>query len=258
MLPRDRAIKLFQYIWRTLATGGLLGGLVWGMAQPVWVLRQSQQVVILGNHLLSAEAIRSLVPLSYPQWLLRIEPEAIAHALESQPAIAEATVTRQLFPTAITVLVRERVPVALAKDTSTPTPKPSVGLLDENGVWMSIQSYTSLSKTRNLPRLQVIGRPELYRPYWPQLYQALSHSPIKITEIDCQDPANLILKTELGIVHLGSYSSRLAEQIKVLAQMRQLSAQLNPSQLAYIELKNPDAPLVQMNHSTEIIKSDPP
>jgi cell division protein FtsQ len=250
-LRRDRHLKLLQSLWQTLAVSGILGGLVWGTIQPIWVLRQSNQIVISGNHLLWAAAIRERVPLSYPKWLLRIEPEAIARLLESQPAIAEATVTRQLFPPRITILVKERVPVALAL----PSPKASyLGLLDQNGVWMSIQSYTSLSTTQKLPSLKVIGQPEQYRPYWPQLYQAVSHSPIKVAEIDCQDPANLILKTELGIVHLGSYSSRLAEQLKVLAQMRQLSTQLNPSQIAYIDLKNPQSPLVQMNQANESVK----
>jgi len=131
-------------------------------------------------------------------------------------------------------------------------------LLDENGVFMSIQSYTSLSNTTEFPSLKVVGLPEQYRPYWSHLYQAVSHSPIKVAEIDCQEPANLILKTELGIVHLGPYSSRLPEQLKVLAGMRQLPAHLNPSQLAYIDLKNPDYPSVQMNQSNDNVKSATP
>jgi len=241
-----------------------LGGLVWGATQPSWVLRESNQVVILGTHILSAQAIRSILPLSYPQSLLQIEPKAIARSLKAQPAIAKANVTRQLFPARITVQIQERVPVALAqtllpKGNSTPTPKASsLGLVDENGVWVSMQSYTSLSSTLQLPSLKVIGIPEQYRPYWTQLYQAVSHSPIKVAEIDCQEPANLIMKTELGIVHFGPYSSRLADQLKVLAQMRQLSGRLNVSQIAYINLKNPEHPSVQTNQTSNTVKSDTP
>jgi cell division protein FtsQ len=39
----------------------------------------------------------------------------------------------------------------------------------------------------------------------------------------------------------------LPEKIKVMAQMRHLPAQLNPNQVEYIDLKNPESPLVQMN-----------
>lgn len=70
-------------------------------------------------------------------------------------------------------------------------------------------------------------------------------------EIDCQNPANLILKTELGNVHLGVIGSQLPEQIKVLAQMRHLSAKLNSGQIEYIDLKNPEFPLVQMNQEDQ-------
>jgi len=255
MLRRHRRVKLFQTFWQTLAAGGILGGLIWGTTRPIWVLRQSNQIVISGNHLLKQQAIRSLIPLSYPQSLLHIEPEAIAHALESQPAIAIATVTRQLFPPEITVQIKERVPVAIAlkdlpKTSSTPLPT-SAGLLDQNGVWMPIASYTSLSSSPELPSLKVIGSPEQYRSYWAQLYQVVIHSPIKVVEIDCQNPANLILKTDLGIVHFGPYSPQLAEQLNVLAQMRQLSAKFNPNQIAYINLKNPKSPSVQMYQADE-------
>jgi cell division protein FtsQ len=263
MLRRHRRLKLFLSLGRTLAISGFLGGLVWATTRPIWVLRESNQIIIEGNQLLSEQAIKSLLPLSYPQSLLRIEPEAIARSLESQATIADATVTRQLFPPGITVQIKERVPVAIAltnlpKGSSTATSKASVGLLDQNGVWIPIQSYASQTSTVKLPNLKVIGLPEQYRPYWPQVYQAVSRSPIKVFEIDCQDPTNLILKTELGIVHLGPYSPRLTEQLTVLDQMRQLTAQLKSSQIAYINLKNPEIPSVQMNQTKELVKPDKP
>lgn len=260
MLRTERRLKMLQAIWQTLAVSGLAGGLIWATAQPIWVLRESDQVMIEGNQLLSKQLIKSFLALSYPQSLLRIQPEAIARSLESQPTIADATVTRQLFPPGITVQVKERVPVALAitkvtKGIPTPT-STSVGLLDETGVLIPIQSYASPERRAKLPNLKVIGFLEEYRPYWTQLYQAVSRSPVKILEIDCQDPTNIILKTELGTVHLGSYSSRLTAQLKALDQMRRLSAQVDSSQIAYIDLKNPETPSVQMNYPKQIVKLD--
>ncbi|MFM6105647.1 MAG: cell division protein FtsQ/DivIB, partial [Sphaerospermopsis kisseleviana] len=80
-----------------------------------------------------------------------------------------------------------------------------------------------------------------------ELYQAVSQSSVKVMEIDCQDPTNLILKTELGNVHLGVPNAQLPEKIQLLVQMRHLPAKFKPKQLAYIDIKNPDRPLVQMN-----------
>ena len=262
VLRRHRRLKIFQDVWRTLAISGLLGGLIWAITQPIWVLRTSKQITIEGNQLLSKQTIHSLLPLSYPQSLLRIQPEAIARSLESQPTIADATVTRQLFPPGIIVQVKERVPVALALIKSppgiTPAPKTSVGLLDQYGFWIPIQSYASPTRKLKVPNLRVIGRPEQYCPYWVQLYQAVIHSPVKVMEIDCQYPANLILKTELGIVHFGPYSPRLTDQLKKLDKMRQLPAKLKLSQISYIDLKNPETPLVRMNQSQELVKPETP
>ena len=261
MLRGRRRIELFGSLLRALAVSGLLGGVIWATTRPIWVLSQSNQIIIEGNQIISDRVIKSLLPLSYPQSLLRIQPEAITRSLESQPTIADVTVTRQLFPPVLRVQVKERVPVAIAlikipQGTSTATPKTSLGLLDQNGVWIPIEIYVSQSSTLKLPNLKIIGLPEHYRPYWPQFYQAVSRSPIKVIEIDCQERANVILKTELGIVHLGPYSSRLADQLKVLDKMRQLPAYLNSSQIAYIDLKNPSFPSVQMNQSKELVKPD--
>lgn len=260
-LRNHRRLKLLQSVLRTLAVSGMAAGLVWATTRPIWVLRESKQISIEGNQFLSGQVLRSLIPLSYPQSLLRIQPEAITRSLESQATIDEATVTRQLFPPGLRIKIKERLPVAVAltklpAGSSTPTLKAEVGLLDHNGVWIPLQTYISQSTTLKLPNLKVIGLPEQYRPYWTQLYQAVSRSHIKVIEINCQDPANLILKTELGIVHLGAYSPGLTEQLKVLNKMRKLPAQLNSSQVAYIDLKNPETPLVQMNHTKELVKPD--
>jgi len=141
------------------------------------------------------------------------------------------------------------------RNSDTNHKKVSVGLLDASGVWMPLEKDTLLNPGVQLPSLKVIGLPEQYRPYWAQLYQALSQSSIKVIEIDWQDPTNLILKTELGKVYLGAPSFHMNEQIRLMAQMRHLPAQLNLSQIEYIDLKNPESPLVQMNQKKQQLNS---
>jgi cell division protein FtsQ len=244
----------------------------------MWVLQTPAQIVMKsGNQVLSEQEIKSLLALSYPQSLWKIKPGAIAQSLQQHPTIAQANVNRRLFPPALIIEIQERVPIAVGQVgkeqrinnclTSTLTSskstteqlhkclqnvgigskQASVGLLDTNGVWMPLDKYTSLNPTSKLPSLKVIGSPQQYQPYWPKLYQAVSQSSIKILEIDCQDPANLILKTEIGKVHLGVPSNQLPEQINLLAKIRHLPTKVHPSQMEYIDLKNPASPIVQMN-----------
>lgn len=256
MLRTHRRLKMLQAAWQILAVSGILGGLVWATTRPIWVLRESSQVAVEGNQLLSVQAIKALLPVSYPQSLLRIQPEAIAQALESQPTIADASVTRELFPPGLRILITERIPVAMAivqppQHTASTSPA-NLGLLDADGVWIPFQSYAQQSTNLRLPQLKVIGSWQHYRSYWSQLYPVVSQSPVKVSEIDCQDPTNIILKTELGLVHLGAYTPQLSQQLQVLDQMRQLPKQLNISQVAYINLKNPRTPSVQMNQKETV------
>jgi cell division protein FtsQ len=270
-LRRARRIKSFQTIWRSLFVGGMASSLIWALTLPDWVIRQPEQIAIEGNHFLSSKAIRSLLPLSYPQSLLRVQPQAIAESLESQGPIAKAFVSRQLVPPGLTIQVKERKPVAIAYGSAPsgaiaqavatqnaktlPSPStPPTGLLDEQGVWMPESSYTKVEQNFELPTLKVIGLRDRYRPYWPEVYQAVSHSPVKVFEIDWQNPANLILKTELGKVHFGPYSSRFTEQLGVLDRMRELPTHISPSKIAYIDLKNPDLPAIQMTKGINAVQ----
>ncbi len=248
-LRRQRRLKLVQMIWQTLAVSGLAGGLFWIIHQPLWLIRQSEQVQVIGNYILSDQGVKSILPLSYPQALWQIQPQKLETLLAQESAIAEAKVTRQLFPPNLTIEIIERRPVAIAQPTSTLTHQmqaQQVGWLDAAGGWMPLESYTELERTRQLPSLKVIGNLEQYRPNWPPVYQALSRSPVTIEEINWQDPANIILTTEIGVIHIGPYTSRFPDQLRAIDRMRQLPEQFDSTQINYIDLKNPSSPLIQV------------
>uniref|UniRef100_A0A832M573 FtsQ-type POTRA domain-containing protein n=1 Tax=Oscillatoriales cyanobacterium SpSt-402 TaxID=2282168 RepID=A0A832M573_9CYAN len=269
-LRRQRRVRFFQAVWRLLAVGGLAGGLIWVTTLPVWLIREPGQIQVEGNRFLPDQTIRSLVPIAYPQSLLRLEPQAIAQQLKAKAPVSEVIVNRKLFPPGLTIRIQERLPVALTlltpADAQLLNQRPlkersraaRIGLLDENGVSIPYESYALLEPSVKLPNLRVIGNQEHYRPYWTKLYRETSRSPIKITEIDFQNPANLVLKTELGVVHLGGYSSRFPEQVKTLDRMRKLPNQINLNQIAYIDLRNPVSPVVQINGSKEVTKANIP
>jgi cell division protein FtsQ len=261
-LRRRRKIKNLQTVWRTFAVAGLAGGLLWIAIQPMWVIKTSGEIEISGNQVFSDESIQSLIVLSYPQFLLRVKPSQIAQSLQEQPIIVQAQVSRRLFPPGLEVQVKERIPVAIAQlpksDDNTESQKTSIGLLDATGLWIPLEKYTSHNPQLQLPKLKIIGLPEQYRPFWTQLYQLISKSQIQITEINLQDQTNLVLKTELGKIHLGAPSSRLSEQIQALSQLRQLSMQVPTQGIDYIDLRNPNSPIVQMSANKQVVDSKKP
>ncbi|PSB13475.1 cell division protein FtsQ [filamentous cyanobacterium CCP2] len=272
-LRRQRRWRTVQSAWQLIAVGGLASGLILGIARSDWMLRSPRQIKIEGNQFLSTENIRSILPIRYPQSILVIQPQTIAQHLEMEAPIANATVVRQLFPPGLTVRIQERYPVAIAyfatpvRATSTPQPpqpqpqpaqpdpNQQVALLDEEGALIPFDVYLALNSSQGLPNLKITGMREEYRSQWANLYQQVSRSPVKISEIDWRNPSNLVLQTELGMVHIGAYSSRLADQLQVLDQMRRLPEQVPLDQVAYIDLRNPDLPLIEMTESGAISPS---
>lgn len=248
-LRRQRRIKLVQVLWQVMAVSSLTGGLFWLINQPIWFIRQPEQIKVEGNQLLSDQMVRSLLPLSYPESLWKIQPQALAESLESRGQIASANVTRQLFPPSLMINIQERQPVAVAYPTSNISDNRNnqqIGWLDATGDWMPLENYTELEKSKQLPSLKVIGNINQYHPYWLPVYQALIRSPVKIQQINWEDPNNLILETEIGTVHIGPYSSKFPEQLRVIDQMRNVPQKLDKSEMMYFDLKNPNQPLVQM------------
>ncbi|MDJ0557148.1 MAG: FtsQ-type POTRA domain-containing protein [Microcoleaceae cyanobacterium MO_207.B10] len=256
VLRRQRRLRVVILIWQILAVSGLAGGLLWAIAQPIWLITKPEQLTVEGNQLLSDRAILSLISLDYPQSLWGIKPQELSANLESHGPIARARISRQLFPPSLKISIRERHPVAITQlkgKVGNPDSQ-NMGWLDAYGNWIPLESFSALERTESLPTLKVIGFTEQYRPYWRLLYQNLSRSPVKVFEINWQDPGNLILTTELGIVHLGPYTARFSEQLNVLDRMRKLPKKIDSRRMAYIDLKNPSYPLIQLPDGARGIK----
>lgn len=260
-LRRQRRVHLLRGFWQVLALSGLTAGLFWVATRPLWLIKGADQVEVSGNQLLSDRAIQSLISLDYPQSLLKVEPGEIAQQLQAKAPITDATVTRQLFPPKLEVHIQERVPVAVAVPPTDATMAPAsyiqVGLLDSDGAWMPQSSFTFEGKLPKLPTLKVRGMQEQYRPYWPKVYKAITQSPVAVSELDWQDPTNLILHTELGIVHMGPYPDRFEEKLATLDQMRNLTRQFDRKRLAYIDLTNPTQPSIQVMQASRPATSAP-
>lgn len=250
-LLRRRQTRIVQALWRSLLLAAMSGGVIWLVSRPDWVISDPQQVAIEGNQFLSDASVRAMLPIAYPQPLLEIEPQALTDAIAAQAPIAKVAVVRHLFPPSLTIEITEHKPVAIAipgppnpKQKSQPDP---VGFVDAEGFWMPQSDYVELETAPEVPTLTVVGLSDETRSHWPRIYQALSHSTLEIFEIDLRSPNNIILKTELGTVHLGSYVDPIfTQQLQTLAQMRQLPAHIPSDRLDYIDLRNPAAPSVQL------------
>lgn len=253
-LRQQRRVRGFQAVWRFLAISGLTAGLMWGVTSPMWLIWRSEQVKIEGNQLIQTQTVRSLLPIQYPQSLFRLEPRTIASHLKTRLPLREVRVDRRLFPPSLTVQVKEQLPIAVALPTPVESSRvletSGAGLVDETGNWLTMSSFTAVEKSLKLPALRTIGNWQQYRSYWSQFFAAVSRSPVKVSEVDWRNLNNVILRTEIGTVHLGTFSpARLAQQLETIDRMRQVPTNAELKQIEYIDLKSPTAPIVQIGKS---------
>ncbi len=291
-LRGQQRIKLLTGIWRTLAIASIAATGLWATTLPEWIIRRPGQVVIRGNKLLSTQAIQALLPLRYPQSLLELHPQSIVTTLEAAVPISKTTISRQLFPPRLIVEVQEKQPVAVgecdrctlvtlipnsAKVKSVSQGPADLWLIDNQGTAAPLTSYPGLQKLGS-PTLKVLGfftpstsqdpKPtnsahlvsinSTRKQQWEKLYTSLQQNPVKVSEIDWRSSNNLILQTELGRVYFGPFTRNLPQQLKALDQMRKLPELISTKQVAYIDLNNPEQPLVEMLNSGKAKAASPP
>ena len=251
---RQHRVRFGQQLWQFFLLTSLISGLGWFLTLPQWLIRSPQQIQIQGNNILPGAKIRQLLVLSYPQSIFRIPASGLEQQLESASPIQEAQVTRKLLPPQVTITVTEKQPVAIILDdkllekriTSSPQTR---GFLDATGLLLPKHFYQTVQADFALPQLKVIGYRQQEKTSWSEIYEVISsQSNVAIREVDWRDINNLILKTELGNVHLGTYGSKvkLIQKFQALAKMKELPSHLHPKDIDYIDLSNPEVPAIQL------------
>jgi cell division protein FtsQ len=224
---------------------GILAGLVWVINQPDWTISKPEQIRIEGNQYLSDAAIRSMLTISYPQLILELAPAQLKNRLSERSSVTNVQIDRQVLPPHLTVQVQDFPPVArIVRDDNTQ----STIFIDEHGWQLPISSYRPIV-SQSLPTLQLRLPTQGVCPEWTQIYRAVRTSPVAIGIIDCRNPQNLILQTEVGKVGLGAVGdkTRLNAQIQQLDRLRNWQQQTLPEDVDLLDLENPNFPKLQLN-----------
>ena len=223
-----------------------------------WQIQSPEQINLSGNQLLPDAEVYELIDIDYPQSLLKVRPLDLENALTDKGPIEAAIVRRRLLPPGLNIRIRERTPVAIALPNvdvaiksldDDPQSFSQIGLLDANGYWMPYNSFTQLGSQE--PKLQVRGMRPAYQKHWPYIYQMLQKNPVSVSLLDWRDPANLILHTDLGTVHMGPYGQNFSKQLTALDRMRNLNAKMDIEEIAFIDLRNPDNPTLEILQATK-------
>ncbi|MBR8827845.1 MAG: FtsQ-type POTRA domain-containing protein [Gomphosphaeria aponina SAG 52.96 = DSM 107014] len=239
---RKRWLKYWQGVGRSLSIASIAGGLFWLVTLPNWMIRSESQIDLESQQYLSKDELVSLLPWEQPQYIFKINPEKLSAYLKSTAPIAEATVERQLFPPKLKFRVQELDLVAIVYRENK-----EVGSVDQKGKFIARKFYRG-DKNLELPSIKLLEFNEESGAYWQEMYPLLMNYSVKISEIDWQDPSNMILKTEMGNVSLGPYTSqeKLARQLEVLGEIYSSKEQLDTSKIILLDLSNPESPAIKI------------
>jgi cell division protein FtsQ len=245
-LQRQRRHRLIQSLWRFICMSGMLTGAIWAICQIDWTISKPEQVRIEGNQYLSDTAIRSMLAISYPKSIVEL---GSAPSIE-RGLMVDVRIDRGLFPPHLTVQVQDLPPVArLVRDR---TSEPQL-YIDERGLELPISSYRQ-RVSQSLPTLQLRLPAQGTCPQWVPLYRVVRTSPVAIGIIDCRDPHNISLQTEVGKIRLGAIGdrARLTSQIQQLDRLRDWQKHTLDRDVDGLDLENPDFPKLQLKQPVAV------
>jgi cell division protein FtsQ len=153
-------------------------------------------------------------------------------------------------------------------------------LLDAQGIPLPYGSYPALQESSKVPKLSIAGYLQPLSPQkikqlraklpknlsnfvevdqetqtqWKAMYEILRSSPVKVQELNWEDPKNLQLKTEFGMIRLGPFSLKFSEQLQALDRMRALPQRLNLEKIKSIDLVDPKRPVIELNQTAQTPK----
>ncbi len=241
--PKQR-LKVVKSLWRFGCMSAIFGGVGWVASQSDWKISKAEQIHVEGNQYLTDQTVRSLLAIPYPQLVMELAPAQLTAKLIAQGSISSAKIDRGLLPPHLTVQIQDLPPIARIIQADNTL---SQIFVDERGRQLPLSSYRPTIWS-SLPTLQLRLPSTGVCPEWAQLYPVVHRSPVAITMIDCRNPQNLFLQTEIGKVRLGAVgeSARLTARIQQLDRLREWQKYADPSSVDYLDLENPDAPRLQL------------
>lgn len=240
-LLKQQKKRQFNFaLWRSLFLSSLTACLLYLTSLPYWQIKHKSQIKIAGNNTVAKDTIYSLLSLTYPQFIWSISTEKLSQNLESAPPILAVEVNRQIFPPKIIISLQEKVPVAIALSQG------KVGFLDNRGNWIPRQFYQNPINNDAPFTIRVINFKSEYAHSWSKIYRLITlYYNIDVFEVIWNESGDVHLKTQLGMVYLGSPHFRLEDKFAALARLQNLPRYLDRSQINYIDLSNPDLRIIE-------------
>jgi cell division protein FtsQ len=193
--PRSWAFyrRIFFITVLVLASGaGVYFGGRFFLFSPSVLLTKSDQIEILGAHVVARESIVSRFEADRGRSVLRIPLEQRRLALEELPWIEQASVQRVL-PNRLRVEITERTPVAFLRSGAELTLIDSHGVILDRPDGQEFQFPVVTGVPESVPRAERERRMQTYQEFLKGIDLVKSGSSDRVSEVDLSNPKNLIV-----------------------------------------------------------------
>lgn len=97
-IRQQRQLQLLRKLWQFLAVTAVTALCLWVSLRQEWHLRSSQQIEVIGNRYIPTSDLQAIVPISYPQSIFQLDPQAIATHLETVAPLEQVWCPAVCYP----------------------------------------------------------------------------------------------------------------------------------------------------------------
>ena len=240
-LRQQRRQERLRQLWRISLFSAAAAGLGWGLLEQGWVLRNPDQIEVMGSSQVSREQVIREAQLRLPQPLLGLKPQELAQRLSAGLPVEQVQVSRLMLPPRLRISLVEREAVAQAQRRSSKGMER--GYVDRLGNWMTSRQQRSSGRNRT-PQVMVMGWQERLRAPLAEVIAQQDELGSTLQQVRFEPNGSLWLRTAaLGDVHLGLPDERLSRRLDVLRHLStHLPKQIKTLKIQSIDLSDPERP----------------
>ncbi len=216
-------------------------GLGWVLLRQGWVLRNPDQIEVLGSSQVHRDQVIREAQLQLPLSLLNLKPQELAQRLSAGLPVEQVQISRLMLPPRLRISLVEREAVAQAQRRTEKGMER--GYVDRLGNWMTSRQQRSSGLART-PQVMVIGWQERLRTPLSEVLAQQEQLGSALQQVRFEPNGSLWLRTAaLGDVHLGPPDERLTRRLEVLRHLSShLPGQIKNLKIQSIDLSDPEQP----------------
>ena len=203
-----------------------------------------QDIRISGSELISQNDVVNNSSLKFPIRLIFINTNFLEKELKQNLSLKTVSVSRQIFPFGLKVIVNTRTPIAHGEKTL--DDRKILGFIDKDGIFIDKQN----ADNKNLKKLtiKVYGWDEKFKKILSEIFIAQENYEFEIVKITFSPNGFLTLEEkDLNTVFLGFKPNLINYQLQIINNLKiEFKKNSFSKKIDIIDLTNPDKPKIKV------------